>query len=167
MSGQSKPAGRATPVDNPGHNTTSQALQGRPRGDVTIAFDNGQRVCNREVLSQASDYFRALFSGRFLEANSPIVELHDVDPVALKETLNFIHSRSLLLDREFDLWFNVSIMPYLSKLQAVLVVADKHGVRCCQKRVVKLLSDVLGQGGHHIADKCFKEAARLLTQLDV
>lgn len=80
--------------------------------------------------------------------------------------LNFIHSRSLLLDREFDLWFNVSIMPYLSKLQAVLVVADKYGVRCCQKRVVKLLSDVLGQGGHHIADKCFKEAARLLTQLD-
>lgn len=60
--------------------------------DVTLVISDVEITAHRLVLSSASDYFRAMFTGDLLEANMARVQMEDTDPIALQALVNFCYS---------------------------------------------------------------------------
>lgn len=60
--------------------------------DVTLIVSGTEITAHRLVLSAASDYFSAMFTGDLMEANMNRVVLEDTDPIALQALIDFCYS---------------------------------------------------------------------------
>ncbi|GFV37747.1 kelch-like protein 4 [Trichonephila clavipes] len=60
--------------------------------DVTLVASEVEITAHRLVLSSASDYFFAMFTGELMEASMNRVHLEDTDPVALRALVEFCYS---------------------------------------------------------------------------
>ncbi|GFY57250.1 kelch-like protein 5 [Trichonephila inaurata madagascariensis] len=68
--------------------------------DVTLIASEVEITAHRLVLSSASDYFFAMFTGELMEASMSRVHLEDTDPVALRALIEFCYSGQIFLSED-------------------------------------------------------------------
>ncbi|XP_071447104.1 kelch-like protein 30 [Hetaerina americana] len=68
--------------------------------DVILVVNGEQFHCHRQVLISQSSYFMAMFSHNFLEKDKDIIEIKEVDPVAMDTVLSKIYSDDLKITEE-------------------------------------------------------------------
>lgn len=67
--------------------------------DVIIRTDDGiQLNAHRLVLGACSPYFRVMFTANFLESRQPIIDLKDVDGLALKDVIDYFYCGELCIN---------------------------------------------------------------------
>uniref|UniRef100_UPI00358FD896 kelch-like protein 30 isoform X2 n=1 Tax=Myxine glutinosa TaxID=7769 RepID=UPI00358FD896 len=68
--------------------------------DVTLMAGGQAFPCQRAVLALCSPYFRAMFSGEFLEVKATSVELPAVEPATLAMLLDFAYTGRLTINQD-------------------------------------------------------------------
>uniref|UniRef100_A0A8C4Q1Q2 Kelch-like family member 30 n=1 Tax=Eptatretus burgeri TaxID=7764 RepID=A0A8C4Q1Q2_EPTBU len=68
--------------------------------DVTLMARGQAFPCQRTVLALCSPYFRAMFSGQFLEVKATSVELPGVEPATLSMLLDFAYTGRLTINQD-------------------------------------------------------------------
>ncbi|KAG8232724.1 hypothetical protein J437_LFUL013317 [Ladona fulva] len=71
--------------------------------DVVLIIDDISFHCHRDVLSRQSQYFQAMFSRNFAEKNKDVIELKEVDSVAMNAVLSAVYSDELPITVENSL----------------------------------------------------------------
>ncbi|KAG8232723.1 hypothetical protein J437_LFUL013316, partial [Ladona fulva] len=71
--------------------------------DVVLIIDGVSFHCHRDVLSRQSQYFQAMFSRNFAEKNKDVIELKEVDSVAMNAVLSAVYSDELPITVENSL----------------------------------------------------------------
>lgn len=63
---------------------------------VTLICENQKFKCNKELLMQKSEYFKALFSSQFKEKNCYLMEVNEVNPIIFSYLLEYFENDELM-----------------------------------------------------------------------
>ncbi|XP_055312333.1 kelch-like protein 17 [Sitodiplosis mosellana] len=113
---------------NPGHCIASfaainQMRQNSQLCDVILEVSGEKINAHRVVLASVSPYFYAMFNDDMIERNSVNVKLHDVDPTALRQLIDYAYTGEITISED-----NVQVLLPASSLLQI------HSVReaCCK-----------------------------------
>lgn len=70
--------------------------------DVDVKLRAGSQVyqAHREVLSEASSYFAAMFSSNFREKDQDVIELYDLPPIGFDAMLEYFYRGYITISDE-------------------------------------------------------------------
>uniref|UniRef100_T1J5L0 BTB domain-containing protein n=1 Tax=Strigamia maritima TaxID=126957 RepID=T1J5L0_STRMM len=110
--------------------------------DVTLVCEGREFPVHKAILSASSQYFYSMFLGELVESKADRVELHEIDPRALEQIIEFMYTCEVTIVRD-----NVEPLLAASNLLQLDLVRD----RCCQV-LASLLSPTTCLQIWHIAD---------------
>ncbi|RZC41186.1 kelch-like protein 38 [Asbolus verrucosus] len=100
------------------------------RNTIMLEIEGKIIICNRMVLTNHSDYFRAMLEGNFVERNKDIICLNEIEFVAMETILKQLQNRNHIIEEE-----NI-----LSVLQAACMLQFLGIKATCVKRLQEILS---------------------------
>ena len=63
--------------------------------DITLVCGEMEIEAHKIILVSASDYFSAMFTGGMAETDTPRVEIHGIDPLALPILVDFCYTGNI------------------------------------------------------------------------
>ncbi len=68
--------------------------------DVCLQVGDSKILAHKIVLSAASPYFRAMFTGELAESKQEIISIRDIDETAMEMLVDFCYSSKITIDEK-------------------------------------------------------------------
>ncbi|GBC06222.1 hypothetical protein RclHR1_00670014 [Rhizophagus clarus] len=102
--------------------------------DVTFKFDcNAEIKASRMFLAMKSKYFKRMFNGEWLEANSSIININNVTYNCFHKIIEFLYTDNLDAGLDFNLLKELYIESEMREIEELKMIVSK--------RIIKMISD--------------------------